>query len=214
MRRIAILAVVLSLVGGAVAYASVNGTYQGYPVVKVVVNGTELQPDVPAIVMDGRTLLPVRAVAEALGARVGWQQDSYTVTVDTLLANAEMAQKVAEIVQPVEELMKQQVTAGMSGKEAAQKLQTEALMGVLRLRSLPLGQSDTGNTVREWALCYLWSGAAFASCVTNAFSALEERNLAKVDEQKALASQFAEAMKGFGQAYHNALKALQDSVPK
>jgi branched-chain amino acid transport system substrate-binding protein len=66
MKRLAAAVLVVALLGGAsVAFASARGTYKGLQVVGVVVNGQELKPDVPAVVMDDRTLLPVRAVAEA-----------------------------------------------------------------------------------------------------------------------------------------------------
>lgn len=81
-KRLVILILVIVMLGGTLtAYGSVHGIYKGFPVVGIVVNDRELQPDVPAIVMDGRTLLPVRAVAEALGAKVEWDQSTYTVKV-------------------------------------------------------------------------------------------------------------------------------------
>jgi len=40
--------------------------------IKVLVNGKALVLDVPPIIEDGRTLLPVRAIAESLGATVDW----------------------------------------------------------------------------------------------------------------------------------------------
>ncbi|MBQ2940920.1 MAG: copper amine oxidase N-terminal domain-containing protein [Clostridia bacterium] len=40
---------------------------------------TEL--DVAPFITDGRTLVPVRAISEALGAEVGWDNDTRTVTI-------------------------------------------------------------------------------------------------------------------------------------
>ena len=37
--------------------------------------------DVAPFIKDGRTLVPVRAISEALGAEVGWDNDTRTVTV-------------------------------------------------------------------------------------------------------------------------------------
>lgn len=48
----------------------------------VDVNGTQVPMDTAAVVKDGRTLLPVRAVGEALGAKIGWDQNTKTVSVD------------------------------------------------------------------------------------------------------------------------------------
>jgi len=75
----------LAVAGTAVA-ASVNGVYKGFNVVKVNVDGRDLVADVPAIIMDGRTLTPARLVAEALGATVTFNQDTYTVSIKSRTA--------------------------------------------------------------------------------------------------------------------------------
>jgi len=50
--------------------------------VNVTVNGQPLQSDVkPFVNMDGRTMLPVRAIAEALGAQVQWDEATQTATL-------------------------------------------------------------------------------------------------------------------------------------
>lgn len=51
--------------------------------VTLVVNGKEVHPDVPPLVIEGRTLVPFRAVAEALGVSVSWEQMSRKVVVST-----------------------------------------------------------------------------------------------------------------------------------
>ena len=62
------LAVLLSFL--SISYAqSIHGQYKGHPIAKLVVDGKELELDVPAIITDGRTLVPARAVAEAWGPR-------------------------------------------------------------------------------------------------------------------------------------------------
>lgn len=64
------------LVAGLAAAAAVAGasqlTYKGYPVAHVELDGAAVSSDVPAIVVDGRVLLPVRALAEALDLDVQW----------------------------------------------------------------------------------------------------------------------------------------------
>lgn len=42
--------------------------------VTVMVNGTELIADVPAQIMNDRTMLPMRAIFEKLGANVSWME--------------------------------------------------------------------------------------------------------------------------------------------
>jgi len=45
------------------------------------VNGEQKTLDVPPQLVGGRTLVPVRAIAESFGAEVGWDQDTSTVTI-------------------------------------------------------------------------------------------------------------------------------------
>ena len=45
-------------------------------------NNENKELDVPPIIVDSRTLVPVRAVAEAFGAQVGWEPDTRTVKID------------------------------------------------------------------------------------------------------------------------------------
>lgn len=52
----------------------------GNPV--MVKSGTESALDVPPVIVDGRTLVPVRAVAEAYGAYVNWDAASRTVVIN------------------------------------------------------------------------------------------------------------------------------------
>ena len=49
--------------------------------IKVIVNGDFVETDVSPVITDGRTLLPVRAVCEALGAKVDWIEESQTVKI-------------------------------------------------------------------------------------------------------------------------------------
>jgi len=73
------MAVMLST---ATAFA-IHQNYKGLPIVNVLVNGNPLESDVPAVVLDGRTLLPVRAIAETLGADIHWDGQLSTVYITT-----------------------------------------------------------------------------------------------------------------------------------
>lgn len=78
---LALLALAMAA-GGALATASgPNGAFEGYPVVNVVVNGQPISSDVPAINFNGRTMVPVRFVSEALGAAVQWDGETWTAAV-------------------------------------------------------------------------------------------------------------------------------------
>ena len=61
---------------------------KGEKVIKLVidsnialVDGEEVEIDVPATIIDGRTLTPSRFVAEMLGADVDWDDETKTVTI-------------------------------------------------------------------------------------------------------------------------------------
>mgnify|MGYP000892792595 CR=1 FL=1 len=47
---------------------------------KVIINGTELKIDTNPVVIDGRTLVPLRGIFEALGATVYWDSNTKTIT--------------------------------------------------------------------------------------------------------------------------------------
>lgn len=74
---------VLTVFFSAISFASVYGLFEGYPIVKVIVDGREIKGDVPAINFNGRTMVPVRFVAEALGAQVDWDSQNYTVIINS-----------------------------------------------------------------------------------------------------------------------------------
>lgn len=49
--------------------------------IKITVRGVIIECDVPPVIIDGRTLIPVRAVMYGLGAEVKWDELARTVTV-------------------------------------------------------------------------------------------------------------------------------------
>lgn len=81
-RKIAIVLVIALLSTGLVYAASVNGTFAGLPIVNVKVNGETLKTEVPGVVLQGKTLLPARAIAENLGAVVSWDQTTMTASIN------------------------------------------------------------------------------------------------------------------------------------
>ena len=48
--------------------------------VSVYLNGSEMSFEVPPVIKDGRTFVPMRAIFEALGATIDWNPDTQTVT--------------------------------------------------------------------------------------------------------------------------------------
>lgn len=51
--------------------------------VSIVLDGQTLASDIPAFIVDNRTLVPVRIVSENLGAQVTWKQDTRQVQIET-----------------------------------------------------------------------------------------------------------------------------------
>lgn len=57
-------------------------TYKAPPVT-IKLNGKTLESDVPAVIIDDRTLVPIRVITESTGAQVGWDGQKYQVTINT-----------------------------------------------------------------------------------------------------------------------------------
>lgn len=65
--------------GGTTVYLTINSNEMK----KITESGEEtITLDAPPMIFNARTCLPVRAVAEAFGAAVGWDGATSTVTVD------------------------------------------------------------------------------------------------------------------------------------
>lgn len=56
--------------------------------IRLFMNGNEIYTDVSPQIIDGRTMVPIRAVSEALGAEVNWNE--YTYSVDISLSTADI----------------------------------------------------------------------------------------------------------------------------
>ena len=70
------------------ASTNIHGYFEGYPIVRILVNGEIVESDVPAINFHGRTLVPIRFVSEALGAEVGWDPQQWVASVELEAASA------------------------------------------------------------------------------------------------------------------------------
>lgn len=67
---------VVGLFGGGHAFAAPEEQ-----VVQLMMDGSLVTPDVPPMVKNGRTLVPVRVIAEGLGAQVAWDPATSTATI-------------------------------------------------------------------------------------------------------------------------------------
>ena len=82
-KRAIVVLVLLSTILAGTAYAAVNGYFSGYPIVNVKVNGQEVKGDTPAINFNGRTMVPLAFVGNALGANVTWDAATETAVVSS-----------------------------------------------------------------------------------------------------------------------------------
>lgn len=83
--RISAAALVLIVLAGASAHAmdgmkTVEAYYRN---ISITVNGKTTAPDTEPFIVDGRTYVPLRAVAQALGASVRWDGDQNQVVITT-----------------------------------------------------------------------------------------------------------------------------------
>ena len=75
-----------------ITYRNIQITLDGKALAPKDVNGAPTEP----FIMDGSTYLPVRAVAEALGVDVGWDDGASTVTLSSAAAAAPLNASWAE----------------------------------------------------------------------------------------------------------------------
>ncbi len=89
MRRTKYIAMICLVAVLAFAILGMPGS-SGAAEVKVYLDGNMLGFDEPPIIEDGRTLVPLRAIFEALGADVGWDGETSTVTAQKEQAKIEL----------------------------------------------------------------------------------------------------------------------------
>jgi hypothetical protein len=58
-----------------------SGISQASSYIKLIVDGKEIQTDVPPQVINGRTMIPARFLAESFGAKVEWDSSKNAVVV-------------------------------------------------------------------------------------------------------------------------------------
>lgn len=61
-------------------YQWINETLPELAEIRVFIDGKLLISDVPGMIIEGRTLLPLRSILEALGATIGWDGITRTIT--------------------------------------------------------------------------------------------------------------------------------------
>ncbi len=73
---------IVSLLVAAIMIISLVPTVMAYETAKVTFDGAELDFDVPPMIINGRTMVPVRKIVEAMGADVAYDEKTETVTTE------------------------------------------------------------------------------------------------------------------------------------
>lgn len=105
------LLVAMLLATAAPALAGANGQFQGLDVIKMFVDGREVQGDTPAVVLNGRTMVPVRFVSEALGATVNWDAANQTINITQRLQIRSTNKNLLDAIKIVMQKNKKRVEA-------------------------------------------------------------------------------------------------------
>lgn len=79
------LILVLGIIIGALAFGACTAFADEQ--IRLVINGNVIQSDVPPQVINGRTMVPIRIVAESLGAQVHWDSSSSSVIITSGSSN-------------------------------------------------------------------------------------------------------------------------------
>ena len=64
--------------------------------IKILVAGKEIKPETPAYIENGRTMVPLRFISEALGEKVDWKADTKTVLIGDNKASLVIGEKEIE----------------------------------------------------------------------------------------------------------------------
>lgn len=82
-KRLVVLTMLFTVLGAGIAYASSPwGDFQGFTKVKVTVNGNEAAAgDVPAFVISGRAVLPMRDMTDLLQGLLRWDDANKTAEI-------------------------------------------------------------------------------------------------------------------------------------
>jgi hypothetical protein len=81
MKKIVLISLMFMMFMGVVNASSKNGDYKGNPIVKLYNEGYEIKSDdVPALIYNGRTVVPI-SLLKKIGAEVTWDQSDYSVNI-------------------------------------------------------------------------------------------------------------------------------------
>jgi hypothetical protein len=83
--KIALMTLILGATfATGVSAANTWGTYKGFPIVRLFVDGNQVKGKVPAVVINGTTMVPLKVISDSIGMAVNWDQANQTVYVGNL----------------------------------------------------------------------------------------------------------------------------------
>lgn len=80
-KRLVIMLTCLLILSSVVVAFSVNGEYEGFSIINVIINGERIKSDIPAVLFYGKTMMPVREVSDSINSMVDWNSDTKTVNI-------------------------------------------------------------------------------------------------------------------------------------
>ena len=147
-KRLFVFALVLALlVSGSSLVLAAN--YAGYPTVKVTIDGQAISSDVPAISVNGTTMVPLRAFAEAMGGTVNYAAETQTIDIQS-----DLRKRVDDLEKKVVGLQAQINVVAQSGftpSDVYEKVRPSVVSLIVKTKS-PSGQTgySTGTGVVTW----------------------------------------------------------------
>ena len=78
------------LLSATMLLGGVSAVYGGEKSISLQINGSEISAEVPPTVIDGRTMVPVRAIFEAVGANIDFDAETKTITAKKCDATVNM----------------------------------------------------------------------------------------------------------------------------
>lgn len=169
-RRAAALTLAFFLVAGGAAIAGSRwGTYEGYSKVQVNANDQQISSAVPAIMMNGTTMLPLRETASALNSFIKWDDGNQTANIYrpnvNIIVSRKLEQNKTTEITGVSEPFYKVVRDSRNRFPFGVFVQLDSLkttvngfrISVLDPSGTELAKTESSNTIYD----YLWTSAEF-----------------------------------------------------
>lgn len=153
--------------------------------VYILCNNQRIMSDQPAVIQDGRTLVPMRAIFEALGAEVNWDED--TQTVEGKKDGKSVSLKISENTMNVDgESKKLDVPAQIIGGRTVVPVRaiSEAFDCSVKWNGLKKDVIIIPKDQKAYRIDLIWNGETLASAYYNSAGLLDRITYVTGDFQK------------------------------